>query len=221
MMFLQTFLRSPSLAIRPNIVQKALRSFSSGPYTLTNVAQANSNPDWVQHSALAAEREHQWKKYRRARNLRRFAALGIFTTVFVIGKNVLGNVFDASERNFQVIDEKLAKLPQVRQLLEDAATRSLRDTYAEINLDKRVPSTLTDHTLNSNLLLGPKRAFWSHSQKELLFFQWFGMFLSGWPSVVHGGAVATAMSEAMSRAAACIEPTAGITCSSQYQPTVD
>lgn len=50
--------------------------------------------------------------------------------------------------------------------------------------------------------LGVERLFWDRGEKKLVAVIWFGGSLSGWPGVTHGGAIATALEEKFSLAAA-------------------
>lgn len=50
--------------------------------------------------------------------------------------------------------------------------------------------------------LGVERLFWDRGDKQLVAVIWFGGALCGWPGVTHGGAIATAMAEKLSLAAA-------------------
>ncbi|KAJ4335818.1 hypothetical protein N0V95_008781 [Ascochyta clinopodiicola] len=47
--------------------------------------------------------------------------------------------------------------------------------------------------------LGVQRAFWNAETREMVAVVWIGGGLSGWPSVAHGGAIATIFEEAMAR----------------------
>lgn len=49
---------------------------------------------------------------------------------------------------------------------------------------------------------GVERLFWDRSENQLVAVIWFGGSLCGWPGVTHGGAVATALAEKLSLAAA-------------------
>lgn len=49
---------------------------------------------------------------------------------------------------------------------------------------------------------GVERLFWDRSEQKLVAVVWFGGALCGWPGVTHGGAVATALAEKLSLAAA-------------------
>lgn len=146
----------------------------------------------------------QWASYRRARRWRyfrnfTFLSLGFFPVWLLLHPPDDPLLSEALSHN-------LANLPQVRQLLDDAATKPLDQCYAEIDLSRRGSASLTDKTLKGGNLLGPQRAFWSDSEQELLVFVWFGVLLNGWPGVVHGGAIGTVISDAMSVAAGCTRP---------------
>lgn len=50
--------------------------------------------------------------------------------------------------------------------------------------------------------LGVQRVFWNHSEQKMVAIVWFGGALSGWPGVVHGGLLATALEDKFALAAA-------------------
>lgn len=182
---------------------RAIRYFSNTFVPAATTARLDPQPEWVQHAEAFRLRELEWKRYRRARNWRwgrnlTFASLGFAAVYFTIH-------YPSEE----TVTSILGKSPKIKRILDDAATKSPGGEYVELGLEKAVPASLTDETLRGVKLLGPRRAYWSQSQQELLHFQWFGALLSGWPTVVHGGAIATTLSEAMSTAAALIETEAG------------
>lgn len=47
--------------------------------------------------------------------------------------------------------------------------------------------------------LGVQRAFWNAETREMVAVLWIGGALAGWPSVCHGGAIATIFEETMAR----------------------
>lgn len=49
--------------------------------------------------------------------------------------------------------------------------------------------------------LGVQRVFWERGEKKLVAIVWFGGSLSGWPGVVHGGLLATALEDKVALAA--------------------
>lgn len=59
--------------------------------------------------------------------------------------------------------------------------------------------TLTLHTLAGSKGLGIQRAFWNVDTKELVAVVWIGTALGGWPTMAHGGAIATIFEDCMSR----------------------
>lgn len=110
-----------------------------------------------------------------------------------------------------LLDTVVDELPLVKKMRLDAATKPLLQCYQELNLYRSSASTLTETTLAGPDLLGPQRAFWSAGDQELVLVAWFGWHLNGWPTIVHGGAIATVMSDAMSRAVGCMHPSDGET----------
>ncbi|OCK78006.1 hypothetical protein K432DRAFT_406818 [Lepidopterella palustris CBS 459.81] len=66
----------------------------------------------------------------------------------------------------------------------------------------KVTRTLTQQAMAGAGGLGIQRAFWNAATRELIAVVWFGGALSGWPGLVHGGAIATVLDEGLSRVVA-------------------
>ncbi|KAF2753278.1 hypothetical protein EJ05DRAFT_209202 [Pseudovirgaria hyperparasitica] len=62
--------------------------------------------------------------------------------------------------------------------------------------------TLTVSTLHASGLFGPQRVFYNSYTHSLVAVVWLGGNLSGWPNITHGGAIATLLDEACTRAVA-------------------
>ena len=64
----------------------------------------------------------------------------------------------------------------------------------------------TEHNLVARMQgakgLGVERVFWDRGENKLVAVIWLGGSLCGWPAVIHGGAVAIALTEKLSLAAA-------------------
>ena len=58
---------------------------------------------------------------------------------------------------------------------------------------------LTSQTLAGSRALGIQRAFWNAETRELVAAVWIGTALSGWPTLAHGGAIATIFEDCMAR----------------------
>lgn len=65
-----------------------------------------------------------------------------------------------------------------------------------------VTRTLTQKTMAGSGGLGIQRAFWNPVTRELIAVVYFGGRLSGWPGLVHGGAIATVFEDGFSRVVA-------------------
>lgn len=72
--------------------------------------------------------------------------------------------------------------------------------------------TMTAQTLAGSRSLGIQRAFWNVDTHELVAVVWFGTALSGWPTLAHGGAVATIFEDCMSRMVAGPDASIGTIC---------
>lgn len=76
----------------------------------------------------------------------------------------------------------------------------IRENIAEIAEDKdKTTRTITKHSLAGSKGFGVQRAFWNSETRELVAVVWFGGGMSGWPSIAHGGAIATMFQDAMAR----------------------
>jgi hypothetical protein len=71
-------------------------------------------------------------------------------------------------------------------------------TEAAEDMDKPT-QIVTRQTLAGSQGLGIQRAFWNAETKEMVAVVWIGGALSGWPSLAHGGAIATIFEDVMSR----------------------
>ncbi|KAF1978252.1 hypothetical protein BU23DRAFT_451246 [Bimuria novae-zelandiae CBS 107.79] len=65
--------------------------------------------------------------------------------------------------------------------------------------DEKKTRTFTGQTLVGSKGLGVQRAFWNTETKELVAVVWIGTALSGWPTIAHGGAIATIFEDCMAR----------------------
>ncbi|KAF2787214.1 hypothetical protein K505DRAFT_258206 [Melanomma pulvis-pyrius CBS 109.77] len=76
--------------------------------------------------------------------------------------------------------------------------RNIAETEATEDNGK-VTRIATEQTLAGSQGLGIQRAFWNSETRELVAVVWIGGALSGWPTLAHGGAVATIFEDAMVR----------------------
>ncbi|KAF9698399.1 hypothetical protein EKO04_003825 [Ascochyta lentis] len=86
--------------------------------------------------------------------------------------------------------------------LSSAAGVEVPKAWVEIDLGKReVEEGGLLGVMSGTRGLGVQRAFWNAETREMVAVVWIGGGLSGWPSVAHGGAIATIFEEAMARMA--------------------
>lgn len=84
--------------------------------------------------------------------------------------------------------------------LSSAADEEAYKAWVEIDLGKgEVQKGGLLGALSGTRGLGVQRAFWNAETREMVAVVWIGGGLSGWPSVAHGGAIATIFEEAMAR----------------------
>ncbi|KAI2637608.1 HotDog domain-containing protein [Hypomontagnella submonticulosa] len=93
-----------------------------------------------------------------------------------------------------------AQLPLVRALSEDPAWRSW-DAYSGSQTADMVRSRITSGPLGWSHGLAFQRIFHNPATGEVVTVVYFGPATSGWPGVVHGGALATVLDESLGRAA--------------------
>ena len=194
------------------------RAFSTSRPVLAHVIQVN--PPTFQHFSSPQAIAELWAAHQKARRRRILRNLVFFFTGFGGILYFFRSIDKVTVT--EAIDHALDHHnPLVEELRMGAATKPLNQCYQEINLTPRSPgATLTQETLNGPYMLGPQRAFWSSSKKELILVAWFGSRLSGWPTVAHGGSIATVMSDAMSRAVGCIYPSNGKSTSPAASPSI-
>ncbi|KAF2708297.1 hypothetical protein K504DRAFT_382369 [Pleomassaria siparia CBS 279.74] len=65
--------------------------------------------------------------------------------------------------------------------------------------EDKMTRIVTQQTMAGSQGLGIQRAFWNTVTRELIAVVWIGGALAGWPTVAHGGAIATIFEDAMSR----------------------
>ena len=74
--------------------------------------------------------------------------------------------------------------------------RSITESAEDMDKPTQV---VTRQTLAGSQGLGIQRAFWNAETREMVAVVWIGGALSGWPSLAHGGAIATIFEDVMSR----------------------
>lgn len=178
----------------------------TGRGSLVNLEQ-RTRPRWINDGARAqqsladAEFEEQmrqeWANYHSRRSRRRwrnrlFLALGFanVTSVYIWARTRERRTVDTSRYG----DDDLRPLGSL--------------PVGPLPAWKR--STFVDETLNGRDLILREDLLWAKGNRtEWITMVWLGKALCGWPGVVHGGVVATAVSDAMSQAAADLLPSDG------------
>ncbi|XXH05868.1 hypothetical protein Hte_012309 [Hypoxylon texense] len=98
------------------------------------------------------------------------------------------------------IHEDGASLPLVRQLSADPSWTSW-DAYSGLPSGRMVSSRITSGPLSGSGGLAFQRVFHNRDTGELVSVVYFGPATTGWPGVVHGGALATVLDETLGRCA--------------------
>lgn len=99
------------------------------------------------------------------------------------------------------IHERAAKLPIVRELSADPAWQSWHAYEDRTNSEEKRRGSVTAGALSGSKALAYQRVFWNPATGELVNVVYFGGGTSGWPGVVHGGALATVLDETLGRCA--------------------
>ncbi|KAK8064731.1 hypothetical protein PG994_007369 [Apiospora phragmitis] len=103
------------------------------------------------------------------------------------------------------IHERAAKLPIVQKLSADPAWQSWAayegDRHNSTSSSEKRKSSVTAGALSGSKGLAYQRVFWNPATGELVNVVYFGGGTSGWPGVVHGGALATVLDETLGRCA--------------------
>ncbi|OIW31001.1 hypothetical protein CONLIGDRAFT_630892 [Coniochaeta ligniaria NRRL 30616] len=101
----------------------------------------------------------------------------------------------------------LASKLDVVQALEEDPTWISWDAYASLPPEQRRRHMVASSLSSSSALGGYQRVFQNTETGEVLVLVYFGRGVTGWPTVVHGGALATVLDETCGRAAfARLEP---------------
>lgn len=82
-----------------------------------------------------------------------------------------------------------------------ASSFSTNRDWLELDLDsgKEEDKSSMLSAMDGTRGIGVQRAFWNPGAKEMVLVVWIGEGLSGWPGIVHGGAIATVFEELIAR----------------------
>ena len=94
----------------------------------------------------------------------------------------------------------LGDLPIVKELRGHQEQWTEYDAYASLPVEAKRTS-MTARAMHGSRGLGIQRIFWNEEEKRLINVVFLGGYLTGWPGVVHGGAVATMLHESLERVA--------------------
>jgi len=123
--------------------------------------------------------------------------------------SVPGSAEDIEELAY--LSEDLAALPLVQQLRAQHKLDPVTNlpvpiwrewvAYSGLTDPKRREERISTGPLAGSAGLAAQVVFWNEARRELLLFVAFGSGTTGWPNVVHGGALATVCDEALGRVA--------------------
>jgi acyl-coenzyme A thioesterase PaaI-like protein len=97
------------------------------------------------------------------------------------------------------IKTKASRMPIVQSLSSDPEWESW-DAYSEA-VPRSSPPRITAGAMSGSRGLAQQTIFHNKTTGELVNVVYFGGALSGWPGVVHGGALATVLDESLGRCA--------------------
>jgi acyl-coenzyme A thioesterase PaaI-like protein len=100
----------------------------------------------------------------------------------------------------EVLHSQASKLPIVQQLSSDPTWHSW-DAYDTLSSEHRKQHIMAGTLSGSRGVGGYQRVFYNRDTGELISVVYFGAAITGWPGVVHGGALATLLDESCGRAA--------------------
>ncbi|KAK0656294.1 HotDog domain-containing protein [Cercophora newfieldiana] len=100
----------------------------------------------------------------------------------------------------EVLHSQAAKIPLVQQLSADPAWDSW-DAYNTLTPEHRAQHIMAGTLSGSRGVGGYQRVFYNAATGEFVSVVYFGAAITGWPGVVHGGALATLLDESCGRAA--------------------
>jgi len=100
----------------------------------------------------------------------------------------------------EVLHSQAAKIPLVQQLTADPAWTSW-EAYNTLTPEHRTQHIMAGTLSGSRGVGGYQRVFYNAATSELISVVYFGAAITGWPGVVHGGALATLLDESCGRAA--------------------
>ncbi|KAK0632210.1 HotDog domain-containing protein, partial [Immersiella caudata] len=100
----------------------------------------------------------------------------------------------------EVLHSQASKLPIVQQLSSDPAWDSW-DAYDTLSPEHRRQHIMAGTLSGARGVGGYQRIFYNRTTGELISVVYFGAAITGWPGVVHGGALATLLDESCGRAA--------------------
>ncbi|KAI1462889.1 HotDog domain-containing protein [Daldinia caldariorum] len=109
------------------------------------------------------------------------------------------------EYHVSKIREEGSALPLVRRLSSDPTWKSW-DAYSGAQSSSIVQSRLTTGPLGGSHGLPFQRVFRNTKTNEVISVVYLGAATSGWPGVVHGGALATLLDESLVRCAVLLFP---------------
>lgn len=115
------------------------------------------------------------------------------------------------EETTRIVREQADRLPIVQSLTSDHVWKSW-DAYSGI-ADEAKPHRITTGPLGGSRGVGAYQRVWHNVDTgETIVVIWIGSATTGWPTVVHGGLLATLMDECLGRTAiACFDQKTGVT----------
>ncbi|KAK7536444.1 uncharacterized protein J3D65DRAFT_418717 [Phyllosticta citribraziliensis] len=94
--------------------------------------------------------------------------------------------------------QRLDELPVVKALRAEEGWVEIARKPEEESADGKEPAGLVARRLAASAhLLGPRRVWWNGQRREGVSVGWAGPGVTGWPTVVHGGAIAAVVVEAV------------------------
>ncbi|PGH14635.1 hypothetical protein AJ79_02970 [Helicocarpus griseus UAMH5409] len=196
----------------PRLISNALsrgalpQSSSSKPCAPSSIYNVHLPHAPIRNFTRAARAPLTEEELASRRKRRGWIYAGVFgISGYLLGKwaysNLFGPELDAAGEAKEISRLRwlMGKLRVVQKLRADPdyVERDAYDNFAE----EEKPHRLTSGPMSGFSKISLQRVFWNEKEHKVVNVVFFGPGLSGWPFVVHGGALATILDETLGRVA--------------------